>query len=62
MLEIAEHYRIVMMTHDEAVYLAPTKDAQKALDFGLECFSTSKSWYEDIPLAAEGGYANEYSK
>lgn len=62
MLEIAEHYRIVMMTHDEAVYLAPTNQAQKALDFGLECFATSKSWYEDIPLAAEGGYADEYSK
>ena len=62
MLEIAEKYRIVMMTHDEAVYLAPTREAQKALDFGLEIFQTSKDWYADIPLAAEGGYANEYSK
>jgi DNA polymerase len=62
MLEIAEKYRIVMMTHDEAVYLAPTREAQKALDLGLECFATSKNWYSDIPLAAEGGYANEYSK
>lgn len=62
MLEIAEKYRIVMMTHDEAVYLAPTKEAQKALDFGLEIFHTSKNWYSDIPLTAEGGYANEYSK
>jgi hypothetical protein len=62
MLEIADKYRIVMMTHDEAVYLAPTREAQKALDFGLECFATSKSWYSDIPLAAEGGYADEYSK
>lgn len=62
MLEIADRYRIVMMTHDESVYLAPTREAQKALDFGLECFSTSKGWYSDIPLAAEGGYADEYSK
>jgi DNA polymerase len=62
MLEIAEKYRIVMMTHDEAAYLAPTREAQKALDFGLEIFHTSKDWYSDIPLAAEGGYASEYSK
>jgi len=62
MLEIAEHYRVVMMTHDEAVYLAPTRKAQAALDFGLEIFQTSKDWYSDIPLAAEGGYADEYSK
>lgn len=62
MLEIAEKYRVVMMTHDEAVYLAPTRTAQAALDFGLEIFQTSKDWYADIPLAAEGGYATEYSK
>jgi DNA polymerase len=62
MLEIAEKYRVVMMTHDEAVYLAPTRQAQAALDFGLEVFQTSKDWYSDIPLFAEGGYAPEYSK
>jgi hypothetical protein len=62
MREIAERYRIVLMTHDEVVYLAPTRRAQAALDEGLEALSTSKDWYSDIPLAAEGGYAREYSK
>lgn len=62
MLEIADKYRVVMMTHDEAVYLAPTRQAQAALDFGLEIFQTSKDWYSDIPLAAEGGFDVVYSK
>lgn len=62
MMELADKYRIVTMTHDEVVYLAPTRYAQRALDEGLETLSTSKDWYSDIPLTAEGGYAREYSK
>lgn len=62
LLTIAERYRIVSMTHDEAIYLAPTREAKKALDFGLEAFRVPPDWCSDIPLNAEGGYDNIYSK
>ncbi len=59
---IAKRYRIVMMTHDEVVFLAPQAEADEALDFGLECFRTTPDWCPSLPLDAEGGYAREYSK
>jgi DNA polymerase len=60
MLEIAEKYRVVMMTHDEVVYLAPWREADKALEFGIECLSKSPEWAPNLPLAAEGGHAKNY--
>jgi hypothetical protein len=62
MLEIAKRYRIVMMTHDEVVFLAPTKQAQAALDWGLKIMKTAPKWAPDMPVSAEGGYDSVYSK
>lgn len=62
LLMIAERYRIITMTHDEVVFLAKTREAPKALKFALDCFKTPPSWCSDIPLNAEGGYDNIYSK
>ncbi len=59
---IARRYRVVMMSHDEVVYLAPKAQAQKALDFGLEVFRTRPTWAPELPLNAEGGYDACYSK
>lgn len=61
-LRIAEKYRIISLSHDEVIYLAPERRAQTALDDGLEALSTPPEWAPDLPLAAEGGYAKEYSK
>ena len=62
MLKIAAKYRVVMMTHDEVVYLAKTKEVKEALDFGLKVMHTPPSWAPDLPVAAEGGYDSVYSK
>ena len=62
LLKIAERYRIITMTHDEAVYLAKNREAKRALQFGLEAFRTPPYWCADIPLDAEGGYDDIYSK
>lgn len=62
MLQIAERYRIVMMSHDEVVYLAPTKQAERAYQFGLKCMTKAPDWCSDIPLSAEGGWSDCYSK
>lgn len=55
-------YRIVTMAHDEIVIIAKKKDAEKALDFMIKTMSTPPDWAPDLPLAAEGDFANCYSK
>lgn len=62
MRKIAKRYRVVMMSHDEPVYIAPKAEAQEALEFGLSVMRERPTWAPDIPLDAEGGYAEYYSK
>ena len=62
MLTINERYRIVHQAHDENVYLAPKKEAQRALDFGIVVMTKPPAWGLDIPIAAEGGFDECYSK
>lgn len=62
MLRIAERYRVVLMSHDEVAYLAPTKTAEKAYDFGVEQMKWAPEWCSDLPFNAEGKVADYYSK
>ncbi len=62
MLEIAKKYRVVMMTHDEVVFLAQAEEAEEALAFGLEQFRIAPDWCKDLPLDAEGSYGRRYEK
>jgi hypothetical protein len=62
MTKIADKYRMVTMTYDENVWIAPTKQAKKSFEEGLKIMKTSPSWCPDLPLFAEGGYAENYSK
>ena len=62
MIEIAKRYRIVMMTHDEVVFLAPKSKAEESLAFGLEKFREAPSWCSDLPLDAEGAFGKRYMK
>lgn len=59
---IADRYRVVMMAHDEIVAIAPTPQAEEAYAFMIEAMATPPSWWPDLPLAAEGGFAENYSK
>jgi hypothetical protein len=59
---ISKRYRVVMMSHDEVVYLAPEAEAQAAYDFGLACMRTRPAWAPDLPLNADGAFAANYSK
>lgn len=61
-LQINQKYRVVMSTHDEAVAIAKTAQAQKCLDYMAKCMSTPLPWCADIPLNCEGGFAANYSK
>lgn len=62
MLMIDTKYPVVMTTHDEAVTHPKTKDAAKCYAFMEKCMTTSLWWCPEIPLAAEGGFAGNYSK
>lgn len=62
MLQIDKKYQVVMTTHDEVVAHPKTREAQKCYDFMIKCMSTPPWWCADLPLAAEGGFADNYSK
>lgn len=62
MVTIAERYRVVMHTYDENVALIPEAEAEAGVEWMNQVMSTSPAWAASMPLAAEGGYAQEYSK
>lgn len=62
MLMIDRKYRCVMTTHDEVVAHPRLRDAEKCYQFMYQCMTTPLWWCPDIPLAAAGGWAENYSK
>jgi hypothetical protein len=61
-LKVAEKYDVVLLVHDEVVFLAKESETEEACAYGLECLSTASPWCSDLPVAAEVGYATNYSK
>lgn len=55
-------YTVMTMTHDEIVVIAPDEKADKCLEDMLRIMRTPPVWAPDLPLDAEGGYAQDYSK
>lgn len=62
MREIAQRYRVTIMKHDDIAFLAPKKEAAKALDWAIEVMSIPPVWAPDLPLSAEGVNAGYYAK
>lgn len=62
MLRISRFYRVVTMTHDEVVCIAPAAGAERCLDLMISEMKTPPKWAPDLPLGAEGGYDVMYSK
>jgi DNA-binding GntR family transcriptional regulator len=62
MLWIDTKYRVVMTTHDEVVTHPKKAQASKCYDWMYRCMTTPLAWCPDIPLAAEGGFDDRYSK
>jgi DNA polymerase len=62
MRQIAQRYRVVMMTHDEVVFLASEREADEALAWAIAIMKTPPTWAPDLPVNCEGGYASNYSK
>lgn len=62
MLLISRKHRVVMTTHDEVVACIKKAQASAAFHFMLTTMRTAPAWCPDIPLNAEGGIADNYSK
>lgn len=62
LLELSKTQRIVMTTHDEGVACVKTRSADAAFQRMMKTMTTPPEWWPDIPLAAEGGFATNYSK
>lgn len=59
---IARRYDVVLLVHDEVVYLAKEEEAEEAKQFGLDAMRIPPVWMPDIPLDAEAGFARNYVK
>ena len=55
-------YNVMTMTHDEIVVICPDEKVDTCLDDMLRIMRTPPAWAPDLPLDAEGGYAQDYSK
>ena len=62
MLVIAKRYRVVTMTHDEVVFIAPEGDAEEAFAFAQKVMRAAPRYAPGLPLSSSGGWAREYSK
>jgi DNA polymerase len=64
LLELADgyKYRIVTTTHDELVACVKTPQAKKCFKDMWKVMTTPPDWCSDLPLSAEGGWAENYSK
>lgn len=62
MLEIDKVCRVVSMTHDEIIAIAPTEHAQTTFDYMQKVMATAPAWAQGLILNSEGGYASNYSK
>lgn len=62
MRELAKKYRIVMMTHDEIVFIVKKELAQQAFAEASHLMAQPPSWAPDLPLSSDGGFDVCYSK
>ena len=63
MLQIQRRgHRVVMMTHDEVIAIAPNRKAERCLSDMMDIMRTPPPYATGLPLNAEGGFDVCYSK
>jgi len=60
MIEVAREYPVVLTVHDAIVCVAPEEEKDIALEKIMKIMSEPPEWGKDLPIACEGGYANNY--
>lgn len=53
---------VVLMVHDEAVLCVREEKADHCLKRAIETFSVAPAWWNQLPVAAEGGIGQRYSE
>lgn len=61
-LMIAKKYKLILLVHDEIVYLVPEEEAEEGLAYGLKCMGTPLPWCLDLPLEGEGKFGKNYGQ
>jgi len=61
-LTLSKHYTVIMMVHDEGVFLVPESEIAEAEALGLQIFRRPPTWAKDIPLDAEVKTEKYYAK
>ena len=54
--------RYAMQVHDENIFVGPSQGAKERMAQLIHIMSQPPSWATDLPVAAEGGFAQNYSK
>lgn len=60
MARIGQHYHVAFQVHDEIIIAAPKAAAETAMQKLVEVMSTPPKWAQDLPVACEAGYAENY--
>lgn len=61
-LQLANHWRLVNLVHDEGVFCVPEDRAEACLAESEEVFCIPAPWCQDMPVAGEGVISQEYRK
>jgi DNA polymerase len=62
LLQLADHWKLVNLVHDEGVFCVPEDHAEACLKEAEEVFCIPPPWCQDMPVAGEGVISQEYRK
>jgi len=62
MIKIGEKYRPALTVHDAAVIVAPTPEAEQAMDYVMSVMNTPPVWGSSLPVACEAGMGESYGE
>ena len=62
MIEINKKHRPVLTVHDAVVCVSPKDTAQETLDHVMGIMNKAPTWAEDLPIACEGAYGDNYGE
>jgi len=60
MLMIAERYRPALTVHDSVVCVVPEDEADKAMEFIVQCMNTKPEWAKGLPITCEASFGKSY--
>jgi len=60
MVQINEHYRVVLTVHDAAVVVVPEDEAEEAVQLITGIMSSAPEWADGLPVACECKYGGSY--